>query len=421
MRAKDMYELRLGRRLRKRLAKKQGGKHKRPHSCSVLPKLFDDIVRTDASPKKNNETFFDFYNRSSRPEIDKVRKFLKRLTASYPRHEVNELCTRIRSGDNTHFKSATFELFIHGILSRSGCTLIPHPELPNGLSSKPDFLVKTANKEEFYLEAALVSEANERNEGAEARKGLVFDTLSDNPHPNFKILVEQEGNPTSQPSGKKLVKKVHRWLDSLNPDVISEQIDTCGLDSIPSLQWNHEEWYLLLKPIPISKEHRGTSKNLIGMRNLGCGAVDAWTPIRDKVKLKGSKYGKLNKPLIIAINHDSFNLNIIDEMQALYGQEQLVINHNQPNTKPRRCRKPNGTWIGKHGPQYTRVSAVWLFNNLEASSVATRTHTIHFNPMATYPVPESLKEMPHTVNDQGQLIEGASLKSIFELDDNWPE
>ena len=127
--------------------------------------IFDNIQRTDSSPKKNLETDFAFYNRSSRPAMEQVRGLLECFASRYPAKELNDLASRLRSGDDVHFRSASFELFLHEALISQGFELTPHPKLPNGSSFRPDFLVKDKTGREFYLEARLASENNELDRG----------------------------------------------------------------------------------------------------------------------------------------------------------------------------------------------------------------------------------------------------------------
>ncbi|HDM8176263.1 TPA: hypothetical protein P0E27_003498 [Vibrio harveyi] len=391
-------------------------------SKQPIRKVFDNFERTDASPMRNIEADFDFYNRSARPAMGLVRNTIEKAVQNYPDSEVDELIARFRSRDNVHFRSASFELFLHEALRKQGFVLIPHPELPNGSPYKPDFLVQDVDGNQFYLEAVLATENNELDKGGEARKGAVLDTLSRAPHKNFFIAIDDDGSPKSPPSGKKLKGKIHRWLDSLDPDDISKQIEESGLDSIPPLIWSHDGWSLQIRPMPIKPERRGKSTNLVGMGGIGGGWIDAWSPIRDAVKFKGGKYGDLDLPLVVAVNLKSFHLDRIDEMQAFFGQEQYVFTPGK-DADPEMQRAPNGAWYGKQGPQYTRVSAVWIFNDLHASSLATRKSTVYLNPWAVLPAPDSLKCFPFAFPEQDKMewSEGLSLREIFELHEEWPE
>ena len=385
--------------------------------------IFDVCERGDASPKKNQESDFEFLNRSARPEMSRVRDFIESITGSYTLAESKEIIARIKSGDDAHFKSAIFELVLHEALVRLGCTLTPHPELENGSKSKPDFLVTTPNGEQFYLEAVLASQVNEKDAGAEARKGNVIDVLAKTPHENFMLDVNCEGAPATQPGVKKLVRDLMNWLDSLNPDEIIETFGKEGVEATPVYEWEYDGWFVSFRPIPLKPERRGKSKSLIGAVSTGGGIVDDWTPIRNAVKYKGSKYGELNKPLLVAVNLDSFHLDRIDEMQALFGQERFVIAVDQPEQEPRFERVPNGAWYGKSGPQYTRVSGLWIFNDLSAYNVGVRRSTIYFNPWAVFSLPEILKYFPHASLNGKKMewVEGASLSTLFGLKDGWPE
>ncbi|MCB1215330.1 MAG: hypothetical protein KDK66_07630, partial [Deltaproteobacteria bacterium] len=85
--------------------------------------VFDNIKRTDASFMKNSESEFEFYNRSSKPEVESVRRLIEEFISHYPEKEVIELVHRLRSTDNANFRSAVFELFLHEALLRQGYTL----------------------------------------------------------------------------------------------------------------------------------------------------------------------------------------------------------------------------------------------------------------------------------------------------------
>ncbi len=385
--------------------------------------IFDLYERDDDSPKRNQESDFEFLNRSARPEILQVREFVESIVSSYPQDELNEITARIKSGDDTHFKSAIFELILHKVLIRLGCTLIPHPELENGSKSRPDFLVTTPSDEQFYLEAVLASQVNEKNTASEAMKGIVMDTLAKNPHNNFMLDISDEGNPTTPPSGKKLLHDLLGWLDSLDPDEVIVAIEKAGFDATPVYNWKHDGWLVTFRPIPLKPERRGKAKTLVGMVDGGGGIIDSWTPIRNAIKYKGSKYGDLNKPLLIAVNLDSFHLDRIDEMQALFGQEQFIFSVGQPEKEPRFERAPNGAWYGKSGPQYKRVSGLWIFNDLTPYTVGTRRQTVYFNPWTSFALPEILKTFPHAALDGEKMkwTEGSSLSSLFGLKEGWPE
>ncbi|EEF22746.1 conserved hypothetical protein [Ricinus communis] len=190
----------------------------------------------------------------------------------------------------------------------------------------------------------------------------------------------------------------------------------------PKLEIPHEDWVASFQPIPISPEKRGTSKQLIGVIEGRAGMVDSWSPIRDSLKDKGQRYGELKLPLLVAVNFSAFNLSPIDEMQALYGQEQFhfaIDGDGQPDFS----RAANGLWVGPKGPQGTRVSGAWLFPDLTFFSLARRKCTLYFNPWAAYPLPEILAQLPHAKANEEMTIERGgtiTFAEVFKVSNDWP-
>ena len=86
---------------------------------SNLKMLFTIYQRTDPSPKAHRESDFAFLDRSARPEMERVRHYLEGLVGEYPQEERDELVARLKSGDDTHFKSAVFELALFASISLS--------------------------------------------------------------------------------------------------------------------------------------------------------------------------------------------------------------------------------------------------------------------------------------------------------------
>ena len=240
---------------------------------------------------------------------------------------------------------------------------------------------------------------------------------------NFPSAPTYDGTPDTQPSGKKLLAATLKWLDSLDPDGVRSEAESRGLDSTPALDWAHEGWQVRLRAYPLKPEARGKSRSLIGMLDAGAGLIDQCSPIRDAIKFKGSKYGDLDKPLLVAVNFGSFHLDRDDEMDALYGRTQYVLDARDPEKEVRVSRAPNGAWFGRRGPQAKRVSGAWIFNDLTAYTLSSRRHTIYLNPWATHPLPEALETMPHAIisGEKMEWCAGFSLADVLGLPANWPE
>lgn len=382
--------------------------------------IFDRVVRTDDSPKLSIESDFQFLNRSSRPEMEAVRQFLDSLVSEHP--DESELIARFRSGNNPQFRSAEYELLLFSALRRHGFELESHPTPPNGTSSRPDFLVTAPSGQCFYLEAVLASE----NSGDRTHHPLVATTLdvfSRNPHESFGLIVKTAGVPTTQPSRTKLLRETVRWLNSLNPDDVQATIDSSGRDSAPTMAWTHEQFSVFLTAVPLRKERRGKASQLLIAQFGQPGWIDSSDPIRSAIAFKGRKYGRLDAPLVVAVNVSNRHLDQSEEMEALFGDEQFTFSVSDPDAEPRITRASNGAWCDGSGPKLTRVSAAWIFNNLSVYSLTRAKGTLYLHPWAEHPISSDLLKFGHAVGVDGQMTwaEGLLLGDAFGLSPNWPE
>ncbi|MCK4830990.1 hypothetical protein KA005_85560, partial [bacterium] len=231
------------------------------------------------------------------------------------------------------------------------------------------------------------------------------------------------GNPHTPPRGRPLRGELSRWLESLDPDVVAEEVDENGFDAIPTMVWRHDNWDIKFEAIPIKSDRRGRGQRVIGTLSGGARWINGWEPIRDAIRSKGNHYGELDKPLVVAVNVDAFSLDRIDEMQALFGQEEYVFNRSNLDAQPEMRRAPNGAWHGREGPQYTRVSGAWLFGTLNPWNVISRKNTLYFNPWSASKLPEFLKQLNHAtvVEEKMKWVDGSSLREILGLPESWPE
>lgn len=385
--------------------------------------LFEEKDRNYQGPKTYIEDDFDYLDRSARKEEVRVRQFFKKWVASFPEGEAKELISRIKSGDKRAFDSATFEIFLYALVKSLGGQLEVHPKLENGSEKRPDFLVQMPNGEEFYLEATLASEHSEAEKAAERRKNVVLEAIEKIDSPNFFVGISAHDNPHTPPPSKALRRELANWLSSLDPDSVAKDVEENGHERIPSMTWEHEGWHVEFEAIPIKPERRGKGQRIIGVLSGGARWANVWEPIRDAVRTKGGWYGELKKPLIVAINVDGHSIDRIDEMQALFGQEEYVFNSANPDDHAEMRRAPNGAWFGPKGPQYTRVSGAWIFGGLNPWNLVTRRNTLYFNPWAQFSVPAPLQKVNYAItkNEKMEWVEGERLSSLLGLSESWPE
>jgi len=378
--------------------------------------LFDDKTRTFQGPRSYIESLWKYVDRSARVETGRVRAFLNHWIAEYPEGSRGELISRFKAGDDRGFTSATFEVVLFALLRSTGWSITVHPDLKNGTGAHPDFLATSSQEESVYIEAVIASEFSKAEISARKRADVVLDAIERVNSPDFFLDVDAEGHPDRPPNGKCLRSALEKWLTSLDPDAVTELTAEKGSSELPSMKWEKKGWQITFRAIPKMPEERGKGQRVICALHEGGRFVNSWEPIRDAVKAKGNRYGDLDHPLIVAVNVDAIDVDEFDEMQGLFGEEAYVSGVGDPYPTEMR-RKPTGAWYGPKGPQYTRVTATWLFRNLNVWNLATPANTLYFNPWAQRSIPKSFALFNHAraENDRMQWTAGHSLGQILGL------
>lgn len=115
--------------------------------------------------------------------------------------------------------------------------------------------------------------------------------------------------------------------------------------------------------------------------------IDDAGPIRRAVTDKANAYGQLGLPFVVAIESHSFSPDDIDVMNALFGSEQVTFRRyddGRVETIPTRAR--DGAWIGPHGVQNTRVSAVLVADSVGPWRIDAVVPTLWHHPAAEHAV-----------------------------------
>src|ERR1035437_2489077 len=116
--------------------------------------LFDQTVREENRPRRQNEGGFNYMNTSARPGICGIRDLLENWFEHIPETARADIRGRFRSGDEVQHKSSFFELFWHELLRSSGYEVEIHPAVAE-VTTNPDFLATQDGVPRFYLEATL--------------------------------------------------------------------------------------------------------------------------------------------------------------------------------------------------------------------------------------------------------------------------
>ena len=294
-------------------------------------KLFDDMERTDKSPMRPNESQFCHLNRE--PVGEKIRTDLESFFSRYPKEHQSEFRGRFRgnkgSNENVHYRAAMFELLVHEALVRLGCKVCVHPDILSG-EKHPDFLVHYDSCS-FYLEVIAPDDEPfpESVQLKEIRMTLAKE-LPSSPHYYLYVDPIRVGISSLSKGAKRALAYQLSKLISRNPDEVNyDDYDGRYMDywnpikyksweitETTSSMWltylgSTESWefcgWLMEKSIP---------SDITFMGFTGGGEVRTDT-VLNKIKKKVGKYGRLDKPFILAVN----TLNSQAEINGVWDQK----------------------------------------------------------------------------------------------------
>ena len=258
---------------------------------------------------------------------------------------------------------------------------------------------------------------------AAGRLKVVFDALNRARSPDYFFHVRHFGLPRSPIPGKRIRNAIERWLLTLDYGQVREASAADTLDG-PTLAFEHDGCRLEITLFPVSEPHRDSPNHRpVGVLAGEARMVDHWTPLRDGIKAKASRYGRLRQPYLVAINAVDQAAEQIDVMQALFGQEAFVFERVSGSpSEPRFERLRNGVWLGPKGPINSRVSGVLAVGSLLPWTVAVRQPTLYHNPWARFPLDYGLAGFDEQRPVGNTMIrhDGRPVTDILRLPASWP-
>lgn len=381
------------------------------------PTVFDDFHRTDDSVARHVEPTAVFLNRVAGDYWDQIRELVEQWADAYPADAKSDLVGRLRSPDIRQWSSAFWELYLHETFRRSGYEVRVHPTVPQS-ARQPDFLV-TSTEAEFYVEAKCIF--GKSTDGEDARLRGVFDAINRMTSPNFFVDLHIGRVGPWAPSTKGLKAEVETWLSGLDPD----KIDPTDLLSSTGerYRWVRDGWELEFRPMPIRADARGRANHRpLGMWSSGeARQVNDEAPLRDALKDKGSAYGKLDRPLLLALNMNTGFDRSFETMNALYGTAMVVFKQADPEGAYN-SRSQNG-YFGYPGAwRHPHIAGVLIGPNIAPEIAATIAPTLWVHPSATESVP-SLDIWHQAALDGGQVetvLAQKQPRELLELVPDWP-
>lgn len=360
--------------------------------------LFDVLERADHRPIQSRESLFTHYNRRAGEEFESARSILEDwLTLVADNDAKRDLVRRFRSGNNEQFHSVIFELYLMNRFIEEGYEVEVHPTTESAQETTPDFLVRSALGEEFYLEATVILNAC----GLESNPIIdhfILD-LDARAHSDFLIDLDYSGEPTQTPSSARAAREIHRWLDTLDR-AQCRQILSDDVEALPRMKW--EDRGLLLDVVAIPRPSRiadTANDRLIGIGSLEGGVLDTRTSVFRKLNSKASHYGALEKPLIIAVHTiELYDRDNEDNLDILFGT--LTTNMRSGRV----FRSNDGFWSNRNG-RLTKagVTGVWMVNRLNIHTLNQVNSLLCLCPQPDQLPPRSLLNYNHCIVIDGVI------------------
>ncbi len=386
--------------------------------------IFSKILRTNKGPKYFSESDFDFLDKSAREDAKCIRGVIESWIRNYPDiDDRKDLIGRYKSNDNLQHTSSAFELYLHELLLCLSYVVSIHPETKSSKSTKPDFLVQDNDNNLFYIEAVQSIEASQGERSANARLNVVYDAINRLKSYDFFLGLDYKGLPNSNLHSRRLRNELEKWLKSLDYNAVQKVLEIEGYSSLPKFSFKSDGWEVVFTAIPRNPENRDKPLDCpIGLFCPKARWLSTWETIRDSIIAKGSYYGELGLPLVIAVNANVFHLDKIDIMQALFGQEQFTFDSSNIDREPKMSRAPNGVWHGPQGIRNKEVSAVLIGFDIKPWTFGVRSLYLYLNPWATYPVKGEISKLDKAISNNGKMtwIEGIHPKTILKLPACYP-
>ena len=377
--------------------------------------LFDDMPRTEVSPRQHDEPLFAYLNRSSHRKATEIRRRLESWFERFPVEAQYDVWGRFRGDDDHAHRGAVFELLVHELLTRLDCIVEVHPDI-RGTRSRPDFLARYKDQC-CYVEATVIDPSSSpfaRNPLEEDAVAKINELKSQ----HFYLFAEVDGKLSSALSRKQVAQPFANLLEAHDPDEIQLLIDEGGLRAAPSRKVDYGAWSLQGWLVPMSPEKRGDGKS----RTLVIGParsemMDSSTPIQRAIRKKAMKYCHLNAPLVVAANVRDFFFDKDAQMEALFGKERFTYFEERPDLPPKLGRKPDGVWIqGGFQPRYTRLHAVLFFRDIAPWNLGGVPIGLYLNPfVGDMQLPDALYRLPYARGARGKEIEWVEGEDIGGL------
>ncbi len=393
--------------------------------------LFESRVRVEQDVAYHSETFFNYLDRSARPEMGRVRDLLEEWFAHYPNRpaastNVASLREKLRGQFRSRRKrqqiEAFWELYLHESLVRAGAHVTVR-------SDTPDFDVEFEGGH-LALEAT-VRGLSDADTGAEARVQVFRDAIDRVQAGEWILDVCVQKESSRPPKAASLCREVEAWVQALDVDAVRENCEkapSAALERLPMREFSRDGWHVQVRAIPKRKGVQRTGRlPAIGVWGGAVVQVSNSEAVASALAAKASRLRAMRggRPLIVAVLVDREFADEDDIEEALFGSSGLVLATDARGAVAGRTeRAGNGLW-SPGGRAGGHIDAVLAAVGLDPCRVAGCAPMLWTNP-SRHQAPLSIpRELPwnqcwHDV--VGRRVQPAAVSAgrFFGISEGWP-
>jgi len=212
------------------------------------------------------------------------------------------------------------------------------------------------------------------------------------------------------------MEPIKAWLATLDPDRAQEEYE--HRRTLPRQVFRGPNWEIELRAIPRAPGKRSRRARLIGMGPMTSGYVNDVAYVRSALARKGSHYGDLDAPFIVAVM-PSFHFDFESAADVFYGSQAISFQIDDPEAAIT-VRKPDGFWA----PRSSRVSAALVGPGVLPWTIAKTAPMLWLNPFAAHALPTSWLPVPYVhVDEDGRpriVHPPTAPAALFRLPEDWP-
>lgn len=382
-----------------------------------MDRLFDDTTEFIDGPSKYNTNPYDYYQKSSRLDVNAVRKLLESWFLDFPLKERKELKGRFKK----EFYTAFYELFLFKLFANQGYEIEIHPTLKSS-TKRPDFLIKKDGVK-CYVEAKVCNDKSKAQIGFERKQNQLLDEINEVRIKGFLLQISELSFLTNkQPRTKELIRLVEREVPKIDRKSLEKDLKENGIDRIPEIKYENQDFRISIRPMPLKDSFKDKiSDTPIGMLPAETFWGGGEESLKDSITKKARRYGKFDIPYLICINAIGKKTSgKIDIENVIWGSLAWSFTNNPDDEDAKWIRKSDGIFHNGRRATKTNVSGI-LVTKVFPFGVPNSKYWLYKNPFSKNPFDFDQLDLKLNYIKNGQIVsqEGQDLDKIFKMSKDW--